>query len=72
MFLDLFFKLSPTTLAIFLTFTTWREYKHLEEPNMRALFGLIAIVFFSILSIVGCILYITNPIKFRYNPFLFG
>ncbi len=70
MLLDLLFRLSPTILPIVLTVTTWREYRQAAEPSSRALFGLIALVLVSILSILGCFLYLINPIRFRYNPFL--
>ena len=72
MLIDLLFKIATPIVAVFLTFTTWREYRQLAGPNTRALIGLIAMTFFSILSIIGCILYLINPIKFQYNPSLFG
>ena len=68
MFLDILFKLILPIAAIFLSFTTWREYRRLEVPDRRALLGLLAIVFFSLLSVIGSILYFVNPIKFKYNP----
>lgn len=70
MLLDLFFRLGSPILALVLTVTTWREYKQAEEPSSHALFGLIALVLVSILSMFGFLLYLINPIRFRYNPFL--
>jgi len=70
MLLDLLFRLSPTILPMVLTVTTWREYRQATEPSSRAFFGLIALVLVSLLSILGGLLYLINPIRFRYNPFL--
>ena len=70
MLLDIFFRLSPTILAPVLTVTVWREYKQTIEPSSRAFFGLIALALISLLSILGGVLYLSNPIRFRYNPFL--
>jgi uncharacterized membrane protein len=72
MFFDILFKLLMPIAAIWLSFTTWREYRRLEVPDRRALLGLVAIVFFTILSIIGSVLYFINLAKFKYNPFLYG
>ncbi len=72
MFIDALFKLVLPIAAIFLSVVTWREYRRLEVPDRRALLGLVAIAFFTILSIIGSFLYFVNPVKFKYNPFLYG
>jgi len=71
-FSDIFGKLSPAFLCIIIASRTWREYNFAEKPDRLALFGLIAVIFFSVFGVFGSVLSFVDPVKFRYNPFVFG
>jgi len=71
-FFDLLSKLTPAILAIVIASRTWREYNFAEKPDRLALFGLIAVIFFSVFGVFGSVLSFVDPAKFKYNPFIFG